>query len=104
MAELKCNVGSCSYNQSECCCKGDIMVGGQQADKKDDTCCESFSEKRGDSYTSCLNHACKTISIDCEARNCVYNSDFKCKAEHVDIKGGNACNCHETCCLTFKEA
>ena len=28
MAELKCGVLNCSYNQEDCCCKGDIMVGG----------------------------------------------------------------------------
>ena len=33
---------------------------------------------------------CKTISIDCEATKCVYNSNYKCHAEHVDIKGGGA--------------
>ena len=27
MAELKCGVENCSYNQENYCCKGDIMVG-----------------------------------------------------------------------------
>lgn len=104
MAELKCGANTCCYNKEAYCSKGDIMVGGRHADKPDETCCESFSDKRNDSYTSALDHACKTISIDCEATKCIYNSNFKCKAEHVDIKGCNACGCSETACGTFKEA
>jgi hypothetical protein len=104
MAQLDCIVDSCVYNKSECCCKGDIMVGGKHAHHEDDTCCESFSEKRGeDSYTSALEHPCKTISIDCEASKCVYNSNYKCFAQHVDIKGCGASDCRETACATFKE-
>ena len=69
MAELKCGVENCFYNKECRCSKGDIMVGGQHADTSKDTCCESFAQKKGDSYTSALNHPSKTISIDCEATN-----------------------------------
>lgn len=104
MAELKCGVLNCTYNQEEYCCKGDIMVGGSHACDCDGTCCESFSQRRGDSYISSLDHPCRTISIDCEAAKCVYNSNYKCHAEHVDIRGGGACDCRETSCATFREA
>ena len=104
MAELKCGVNTCCYNKEQCCCKGDILVGGRHADRKDETCCESFADRRRDSYTSALDHACKTISIDCEAAKCIYNSNYKCKADHVDIKGNNACGSGETACGTFREA
>lgn len=103
MAELKCGVENCFYNDDCCCCKGDIMVGGAHADVSRDTCCESFAQRKEDSYTSSLNHPSSTISIDCEAVKCVYNSDYKCHAEHVDIKGNGACDCKSTECVTFKE-
>lgn len=103
MAELKCGVENCVYNKSECCCKGDIMVGGKRACCEDDTCCESFSEAGRDRFTSSLEHPSKTISIDCEAVNCTYNSNYKCVAEHVDIRGCGACDCRETACATFTE-
>ena len=45
----------------------------------------------------------KTISIDCEAVKCVYNTNYKCHAEHVDIRGCGACDCESTACATFKE-
>lgn len=103
MAVLECAVKSCSYNQDARCCKGDIMVGGKHARKEDDTCCESYRSENEDHYSSALDHPCTIISIDCEAVTCVYNSNYKCHAESVSIKGSNACNCKETACATFKE-
>jgi hypothetical protein len=34
---------------------------------------------------------------------CVYNTDYRCSAEHVDIKGNHAGTSGETLCATFKE-
>ena len=105
MAELKCGVENCTYNKECLCSKGDIMVGGRHADRCDDTCCESFASKREgyDSYTSSLEHASPTISIDCEAVKCIYNQNYKCLAKHVDIRGDGACDCRQTACATFTE-
>lgn len=103
MAELKCCVENCSYNQDDCCCKGDIMVGGKHADTCGDTCCDSFSQRHEGAYVSALDHPCRTISIDCEAVKCMYNSNYKCHAQHVDIKGAGACDCQGTECSTFRE-
>lgn len=103
MAQLDCTVDSCLYNKTMCCCKGDILVGGTHADTEEETCCESFYERRGDSYTSAIEHPSEIISIDCEAENCTYNSNFKCVAEHVDICGSGANRSIETLCATFEE-
>ena len=105
MAELKCQVENCTYNKERLCSKGDIMVSGKHAHKTDDTCCESFIQEREghESYTSSLSHPSKVISIDCEAVKCMYNSNYKCVADHVDIRGLGACDCKETSCATFKE-
>ena len=105
MAELKCSAVNCTYNKEKLCSKGDIMVGGKHAEEVDDTCCESFAQRREghDAYTSSLEHPSKTISIDCEAVKCVYNSNYKCVAEHVDIQGSSAAESRETACATFKE-
>ena len=46
MAELKCAVDSCTYNSDRLCCKGDILVGGKNARKEQDTCCESFQKRK----------------------------------------------------------
>ena len=105
MADLKCVVENCTYNKDCLCSKGDIMVGGKHACDCDGTCCESFAQKREgrDSFSNSLSHPSKTISIDCEAVKCVYNSNYKCVADHVDIKGCDACDCRETACATFSE-
>ncbi len=105
MADLKCTVTNCTYNDDYLCCKGDICVGGKQACKVEDTCCESFAREREgmDAFTSSLSHPSPTISIDCEAVKCVHNSNYKCVADHVDIKGCGACDCGETACATFKD-
>lgn len=107
MADLKCAVENCTYNDKSqhLCCKGDIMVGGKHACSCDGTCCESFMQERegADSFKSSVVHPTQTISIDCEAVKCVYNSNYKCHADHVDIKGCGACACEGTACATFKE-
>lgn len=103
MTQLDCAVDNCAYNKSNCCCKGDITVGGKRACCEEDTCCESFAEARKDSYVSALEHPSRTISIDCEAVKCVYNDNYKCGADHVDIRGCGAADCRETSCATFKE-
>lgn len=102
MAQLNCTAGNCAYNKEKCCCKGDILVGGRYAEEEKDTCCESFMEAKADRFTSALEHPSRTISIDCEAVKCVYNSNYKCIAEHVDIKGCVTCDCKNTLCATFK--
>lgn len=103
MANLCCKAECCTYNKGDLCSKGDIVVGGKFAVDADETCCESFSEKRGDTFTSAMENPSQTIMIDCDASKCVHNSDYKCHAEYVEIKGCGANNCRETACATFKE-
>ena len=103
MAQLTCGAECCSYNKDHYCCKGDIMVGGKHAESSDCTCCESFHKRSGESYTSAISHPSPTISIDCEAVKCIYNADYRCKAERVAIKGSKATNSMETVCATFQE-
>lgn len=106
MADLKCSVESCLYNEDQLCSKGDIMVGGKHASTSEETCCESFARRREgqDAFKSSTCHPTRTISIDCEVAKCVYNANYKCKASHVDIKGcSGCCDCHETACGTFTD-
>ena len=104
MADLKCGATDCMYNEDRLCSKGDICVGGKSAKCSDETCCESYSPRKDrDSYKNSTHHATHNISIDCEAAQCAYNKDLRCKADHVDIMGcadQKGCN---TACKTFKE-
>lgn len=103
MTDLKCSAINCGYNEDHYCCKGDIMVGGKRAECSDDTCCESFVDETKDRFSSAIRHPSKSISIDCEAVKCVYNEDYRCSAEHVDVSGAGASDSRETSCKTFTE-
>lgn len=59
MVTLKCDVRTCTYNKENCCCKGDISVGGKSACDCSQTCCDSFKEAKGDQYLSALEHPSK---------------------------------------------
>ena len=103
MADLCCYAERCTYNKEHLCCKGDIMVGGKNAENSGETCCESFLERKENSYTSSMEHPSTTISIDCEAKNCTHNSNYKCHAQNVEIENPKACCCSDTACGTFKQ-
>lgn len=105
MAVLNCGATNCTYNQDNQCCKGEISIGGRNAYDCGDTCCESFAERREghDAFTSATVYPSKVISIDCDAVKCIYNSDYKCGADHVEISGCGADGCRETSCATFQE-
>ena len=46
MTRLDCSVVNCAYNKEDSCCKDNIHVGGKNAKVTDETCCESFREKK----------------------------------------------------------
>lgn len=102
MTFLDCSVTSCVYNEDKCCCKGDIKVEGQQAKKINETCCGSFKERNIGNASNVEKHISKEIDVACEAYNCVFNENKKCSAEHIGIAGGDACNCGETECASFR--
>lgn len=103
MTELKCEAENCTYNKDHLCSKGDILIGGRHAGKAGETCCESFLERRDglDAFVSSISRPSSLISVDCEASRCVYNVNYKCHADKVDISGSRANERRETACSTF---
>lgn len=104
MTKLKCSVINCFHNRDKLCCLNGIKVAGDMAEMSDGTACASFKEKHGgDSITcGCGESPNESVSIECEAKNCVYNCSCKCTADAIDVEGKNACTCNETRCETFK--
>lgn len=98
---LDCYVTSCVYNANRCCGKGDIVVEGKEAKVNRETTCDSFHERKSDSYKNSANSFTKDIAIICEATNCRFNENKNCMAEHISIAGGNACSSDETECASF---
>lgn len=102
MAELKCTVQTCQHNKNFYCDLDSIQVGGNSAKKAEETCCDSFVERKGDTYSDITGEASATSCIDCKAVECMYNNDCKCHAGKISVEGSNACHCEQTECATFK--
>ena len=102
MPELKCTVQTCLHNKNYYCNLDTIQVGGNSAKRAEETCCDSFQEKKGDSYSNTAGEASACSCIECKATECLYNDACKCHAGKISVEGGNACNCDQTECATFK--
>ena len=105
MPALQCSAMTCVYNKDELCSKGDIKVGGTGATRPDETCCESFMERK-DSMSNSMTGAdggcgCTTVGVSCDAMSCKSNDHCKCVAGAINIDGQDACTMTETCCSSF---
>lgn len=100
MTNLGCNAKSCNYNKDCCCCLSSIQVAGHDACTCDNTCCSSYSDSK-DTATNTIKSPKLSLSIACEADNCIYNADKHCNADHVDISGISATDSEDTVCATF---
>ena len=101
MPRLDCSVGNCRYNKDHGCTRDHISVGGAGASTTSETCCDSFEERRGDSFANITKEPSQRVDIRCEAKKCVHNDDCRCQAEGIDVGGSNACRCEQTACGTF---
>lgn len=104
MPLLSCSAEKCMYNTDRFCCKGDIMVTGDEAEKASETCCSSFCEREHSEMKNSVSEPSRQILVDCSACNCRYNDEEECHAEKIDICGVNACKCTQTECGTFNKA
>lgn len=102
MPELKCTVQNCAHNQSFYCNLDRITVGKEQAKNEQETCCESFQERCGDTYHNDITgYASAETTINCKATQCMYNEKCNCYAGKISVEGSNACNIEQTECATF---
>lgn len=106
MPELKCTVQTCMHNKDFYCALDKIQVGGSSAKNAEETCCDSFEERKGSTQNSYGNSAGQTASacssVDCQATQCRYNDNCQCHAGKISVEGSNACQCGQTECATFK--
>ena len=86
MGNLNCNAASCMHNCDNQCCLNSICVEGSSACQCGETCCSDYEHQKPGATNMC--HLPKdSLSISCEATNCIYNTNKKCDADHVDISG-----------------
>lgn len=102
MPELKCTVQTCRHNKNFLCDLDKIEVGGNNARTEQETCCDSFEERKGDTYSNVTGEASPITNIDCKAEECKYNCDCECHAGKISVEGSNACRCEATECATFE--
>ena len=102
MPELKCTVQTCTHNKNFYSDLERIIVGGTSAKLSEETCCDSFEERKGDSHSDVNGQASACSSIDCKATECIYNEKCECHAGKISVEGSNACQCEQTECATFK--
>ncbi|MDE7057723.1 MAG: DUF1540 domain-containing protein [Lachnospiraceae bacterium] len=101
MTRLDCSVVNCTYNKDNSCCKDNIHVGGQGAKVTDQTCCDSFQERRYDGMRNADDIPSKPTAVSCDATNCTHNQACKCHADQIEVCGADACQCDDTRCGTF---
>ena len=75
MPELKCTVQTCLHNQNYYCDLDSIKVGGSSAKHAQDTCCDSFEERKdGNSYSNTMRHL-QRVRLTVRLQNvCTMNS------------------------------
>ena len=101
MPELRCTVQTCLHNKNFYCDLDKIQVGGREAKQSRETCCDSFEERKGDSYSNVTGDASPISQVDCKATECDYNHNCICHAGKISVEGSDACRNEETECATF---
>ena len=87
MPQISCSAHTCVHNAESKCCLQDVRVGGSDAKKACQTCCDSFREKtEGFANAACASCACSDSHVD-----------------RINVEGVGACNCNDTECKTFKK-
>lgn len=99
MPKLSCSVHNCSNHAEGCCSLGKIDVSGAHADHSSETCCSNFQEQIG--ATNAMNTPNETLSVGCNATDCMHNSNQVCGAESISVAGAGATNSVDTQCSSF---
>ena len=103
MTKISCSAHTCVHNTDSCCCLSNVQVGGREAKKSCDTCCDSFYERKGE-MTNVKESICSNSDIRCAAEKCIYNDNEFCTATQIDVAGMGACDCNQTECETFRKS
>lgn len=105
MTNLECNVMNCANNKDNLCCKPNIQVSGPCACNPEQTCCSSFQEANGTAQASSA-YSVPNVAIEilCSAKNCTFNTDERCHADHISVssEGSYPDTESKTKCASFR--
>ncbi|MBP2652006.1 MAG: hypothetical protein H6Q74_2831 [Firmicutes bacterium] len=103
MAEINCDVGNCSHNQSGMCYANCVDIVGGSAEKSGDTCCSSFLNHL--TYSELTNNTSGSGTakyLNCSANTCVYNDNNLCSLDSIKVNGNQVEYYTQTDCASFK--
>ena len=91
-SNLNCLVTNCAYNKSGYCYASHIKIEGFDATVNPDTSCESYIDKKYAGFTNTVSQETITTTqnISCNSKNCTYNIQGACNANHVLINQKSA--------------
>ena len=101
-----CSATDCIYNDNNKCISSSINIEGPSATSDMQTCCDSFSTKKGviSSIKSSMDCTGET-KIRCTSVNCNHNDNYNCTLESIKVDCScEGCNCgspKETYCSAF---
>lgn len=101
MAEIRCTVMNCFFNERSGCTAPSLNVDGRKAFESRSTCCDTFVEQKP-GIKSNVGDPFRDLDIQCSAIKCEYNNNEMCNARTILVNGKNADVPEETCCSTFK--
>lgn len=103
MSRINCEVTSCSHNKSQVCYANCVDIVGASAKAEKGTCCGSFLSKTV--YSELTNNVLSAGSCDClkcSVETCVYNKNYLCSLDSIQVSGENAEYYTHTGCASFK--
>lgn len=100
MVLLECSVQNCVNNSCSHCSLNEIIVSGSNTYQPDGTNCENFINK-SKALTNSICTADPYTNINCRAKHCTYNNDFKCTADSINVSGYTADTLESTQCSSF---
>ncbi len=101
MSRISCNVHTCAHNVQNGCDLNHVSIGGMDAKKSGQTCCDSFTERTSSAQNAVCGCGCGENEIACKAEKCYYNEHGCCSALSVDVNGIGATEKNRTECETF---
>lgn len=116
MTELMCNAENCVNNINGLCSANIIEISGERADTSFETKCNTYGYKNFHNTMMNLvntNYAGEVAQsftnskivlspkIQCGAIHCKYNSENRCVAENVFVRGNSTKSSEGTQCETF---
>ncbi|MEG2288600.1 MAG: DUF1540 domain-containing protein [Clostridium sp.] len=100
MVLLECSVQNCVNNNRNHCCLNEITVSGATTYQSENTNCENFINK-SKALTNSISEGNPYTNINCRAKHCIYNKDFKCNADSIIVSGYTSETSEDTQCSNF---